>query len=133
MDVDGLRHVGLTVTDLDVSVEWYRRVLGFTELFREQHDDRRTAVLRSAGAMVGLVEFTTPGGAFSERHRGLNHLCFAARDAAELDAWVQHLDRCGVGHSGVQTMATGPIVNFRDPDGVALALALPPTTKEPAS
>ena len=133
MNVDGLRHVGLTVTDLDRSVEWYGRALGFTELFREQHDDRRTAVLRSAGAMVGLVEFTTSCGAFSERQAGLNHLCFTARDAAELDAWVQRLDRCGVGHSGIQAMTTGPILNFRDPDGVALALALLPTPKEPAS
>lgn len=133
MGVHGLRHAGLTVTDLDRSVEWYGRVLGFRELFHEQHEDRRSAVLLSEDAVVGLVQFTTTDGGFSPRHVGLNHLCFAARDAADLDAWVRQLDRCGVAHSGIQPMATGPILNFRDPDGVALALALPPTTKEPAS
>lgn len=133
MEVYGLRHVGLTVTDLDRSVEWYGQVLGFTELFRETHADRTAAVLRSGSAVVGLVRFATTEGTFSARHVGLDHLCFAARDAEDLEAWVSHLDRCGVPHSGVQHMTTGPILNFRDPDDVALSLALPPITKESVS
>jgi catechol 2,3-dioxygenase-like lactoylglutathione lyase family enzyme len=121
-----LRHAGLTVTDLDRSVAWYGRVLGLAEAFREQHADRTSAVLRGGPVILGLVRFTTTESPFSPAHVGLDHLCFAVRNRAELEAWAQHLDRCGVRHSGVAEMATGPIVNFSDPDGIALALAVPP-------
>jgi catechol-2,3-dioxygenase len=132
MELRGLRHAGLTVTDLDRSIDWYGCVLGFAELFREEHEDRTAAVLRSGAAVVGLVRFSTTEGAFSPRHVGLDHLCFTARDREELDGWARHLDRCGVPHSGIAQMATGPILTFPDPDGIALAVSLPPTTEEEA-
>lgn len=126
MQLSGIRHAGLTVTDLDRSVAWYGRVLGLAEAFREEHPDRTSAVLRSGPVIVGLVRFTPSEGPFSPRQVGLDHLCFAVADRDALAAWVQHLDRCAVRHSGVAEMATGPIVNFSDPDGIALALAVPP-------
>ena len=128
MQLSGFRHAGLTVTDLDRSVAWYGRVLGLAEAFREERPDRTSAVLRSGPVILGLVRFTATEGHFSPRHVGLDHLCFAVADRDALAAWVEHLDRCEVGHSGVAEMATGPIVNFSDPDGIALALAVPPPT-----
>jgi len=132
MQLRGLRHAGLTVTDLDRSVRWYGRVLGFTELFREEHEDRVAAVLRSGATVIGLVRFATTDGEFSPRRVGLDHLCFTAPDREELEGWVRHLDSCAVPHSGIAQMATGPIVTFTDPDGIALAVSLPLATEEEA-
>ena len=126
MQLSGFRHAGLTVSDLDRSVEWYSRVLGLTEAFREDHSDRTAAILRGGPVVLGLVRFTTTDRPFSPQNIGLDHLCFAVPDRAALEAAAQHLDSCGVPHSGVAEMATGPIVNFTDPDGIALALAVPP-------
>ena len=125
MSLAGVRHVGLTVTDLSRSVEWYRAVLGFTELFRESAEDRAAAVLGSGETVVGLVQFDGVEPGLSARRVGLDHLCFQVGTRGELEEWVRRLERHGVAHSGAQEMATGPIVNFRDPDGIALAFALP--------
>jgi enamine deaminase RidA (YjgF/YER057c/UK114 family) len=126
MRISGVRHVGLTVCDLARSVEWYAEVLGFEEVFRESSAERTAAILRSGETVVGLVQFVEGTGAFSPRRPGLDHLCFRLADRGELAAWVQRLDGCGVDHSEVLETPTGPIVNFKDPDGIALAFALPP-------
>ena len=53
-----IHHVALSVTDRDRSADWYRKVLGFEELFREESAERRACVMRFAGGhySVGLVE-----------------------------------------------------------------------------
>src|SRR4051812_34273628 len=54
----GFHHVALTIRDLDASVSWYRDLLGFRELFREEGPDRRACVMKFAsGYGVGLVEY----------------------------------------------------------------------------
>ncbi len=127
--IEGVRHVALTVTDLDQSVRWYVDVLGFAELFRETYPDRSTVILRvpDGKLVLGLAHFAHQAdGTFSPARVGLDHLCFAVSDRRELDAWVSRLDNHGVLHSGIIEMATSPIVNFKDPDGIALAFAIPP-------
>jgi hypothetical protein len=37
------------------------------------------------------------------------------------------LDEHGIANSGVVEMKTSPILNFKDPDGIALAIAVPPS------
>lgn len=129
MQLIGFRHIGLTVSDLDRSARWYRDLLGFEELFRERYPERCTAILRIPGTevLVGLVQFLGDAAdSFSARNLGLDHLCFAVSSRDDLESWAARLDEHGVAHSGVIEMATSPIINFRDPDGIALAIALPP-------
>lgn len=115
----------MSVGDLDASVAWYATVLGFEELFREQAEGRRACVMRFPGGpfSVGLVEHAgTAATAFDPAHRGLDHLAFTVGTRADLDRWAEDLGRAGVAHSGVIDVPPGAILNFTDPDGIALAL-----------
>ena len=121
----GFHHVALTVTDRDRSADWYRTVLGFEELFREEGESRRACVMRFPGGPfgVGLVEHVqNPAGPFDARRTGLDHVAFSVTAREDLDSWVARLDDAGVLHSGAIGIPTGAILNFRDPDEIALAL-----------
>lgn len=120
----GFHHVALTVTDLDASTRWYEEVLGFEVLVREDGDDRRAVVMRFPHGPIGigLVQFTGNHETFDERRTGLDHLAFSVETRAELDAWARGLTASGIEHSGAIEVPPGAILNFRDPDGIALAL-----------
>jgi glyoxylase I family protein len=135
MQIRGVRHVALTVGDLARSVSWYCDVLGFIEQFRESSPERTAAILTIPGqpVLIGLVQFaarTSEG--FDPRSVGLDHLCLLVDSRSELEGWTDRLEGHSVEHSGVREMATGAIVNFKDPDGIALALSIPPSVPEPA-
>ena len=124
-DLLGFHHVAITIRDLDASVAWYRGVLGFEELFVEDAPDRRACVMRFPNGSygVGLVEYpTVPFEAFDPRHSGLDHLAFTVGTLDELRTWATTLSTAGVIHSGVVEIPSGAILNFKDPDGIALAL-----------
>ena len=132
MEIKGFRHLGLSVSDVERSVVWYRQVLGFVELFREDCPERRAVIMKTADyrVILGLVESDQTGaGAGFDPHRvGLDHLCLLVEDRQELQAWERRLSGLGVRTSGIAEMRTGPILNCKDPDGIAVALATPPAT-----
>jgi glyoxylase I family protein len=118
-------HVALTVSDLDRSAAWYTQVLGVVELFREDSPARRAAVYRfeSGATSVGLIEHVgTPRDAFDPTVNGLDHLAFSVASPEDMRDWAAHLDRCRVAHSGPIEVPPGEILNFKDPDGIALSL-----------
>lgn len=124
-DLNGFHHVALTIRDLDTSLGWYTDVLGFELLFREEGDDRRAAVLkfRSGAFGVGLVEHRpTDDECFDARRPGLDHVAFSVGSQRELDQWAARLTQSGVDHSGAIDVPPGAILNFKDPDGIALSL-----------
>ena len=121
----GIHHVALSVSDRDNSAEWYGATLGFEELFREDAPDRKACVMRfpGGGYSVGLVEhISTEERPFDPRRHGLDHIAFTVVTLEELEGWAAHLSSAGVGHSGVVDIPPGAILNFKDPDGLALAL-----------
>lgn len=123
--VVGIHHVALTVGNRDESAAWYASTLGFEELFREDADDRRACVMRFAGGgySVGLVEHTAAEEhRFDPRRQGLDHVAFTVPSREELEQWAAELTLAGVDHSGIVEIPAGAILNFNDPNGIALAL-----------
>jgi glyoxylase I family protein len=62
---------------------------------------------------------------FDEDRTGLDHLSFAVDSRADLDAAATVLDDRGVPHGGVKDIGVGAVLEFRDPDGIALELFAP--------
>jgi glyoxylase I family protein len=120
----GIHHAALTVTDLDRSVRWYQDVLALDVVFSETLGERRATILGypATGALIALVEHRPAGSAFEPRNVGLDHLALTVETRTDMDGWARRLTDDGVEHSGVVDVPTGAILNFKDPDGIALAL-----------
>jgi glyoxylase I family protein len=123
--VAGFHHTALTVSDLDVSTAWYERVFDLEPMFQEHDEGRRASIYRFAGtdAMLGLVQHGDGASeGFDPTQIGLDHLAFTVATREAIDGWATHLTAQGVEHSGVIDIPPGAILNFRDPDGIQLAV-----------
>lgn len=80
------------------------------------------------GLLFGLHPHarTDAGEQFDEHRPGLDHIAFACRDRAELQAWCDRLDELGISHGGIVDAHYGSGVSFRDPDNIALEFFAPP-------
>jgi catechol 2,3-dioxygenase-like lactoylglutathione lyase family enzyme len=124
-----ITHVAVTVTDVDVSREWYRRILGAEPVIDEDTGPFHHVVFALGDTLFGLHGFpelsdTSP---FDERRPGLDHLAFGCANRGELEAWAGHLDGLGVKHGGIVDAPYGSGLSFRDPDNIALELFAPPS------
>ena len=52
----GIHHVTLSVSDLDATLAWYRKVLGFEPVMSAEVDGMRKALLTRDGIRVSFVE-----------------------------------------------------------------------------
>lgn len=91
---------------------------------REESEQRRAVVFRfpGGGHAVGLVQYARNFGGFDAERTGLDHLAFSVATRDNLDDWARILDEGQVTHFGVIEVPPGAILNFKDPDGIALAL-----------
>lgn len=123
-ELTGFHHVALTVSDLDRSEAWYRNVLGFEVDFPEEAPERRACVMRHRGSgfVLGLLEHGATEAAFDPARIGLDHLGFGVGSLDDLRSCAAALDSHGVAHSGAIDVPPGAILNFKDPDGIALSL-----------
>jgi glyoxylase I family protein len=127
-------HVRLTVTDIARSRSFYDDVFGLPvavelpadadEATKEQLSFLFGGVIYQLGdSLLGLRPVADDS--FNENRVGLDHISFAVASRGDLDDAVTTLDRLGVVHGGVKDIGAGWILEFRDPDNVALELFAP--------
>lgn len=126
-NISGIDHIALTVSDLTVSVAFYESVLGARPSGTMTDGSFTRCVMELPGRThLGLTQHHTGSGrTFDPTTPGLDHLGLACESRDHLTSWVEHLDRLGIGHSGVQDATYGSALSFRDPDGNALELFVP--------
>lgn len=129
-----IAHVRLTVTDIARSRQFYDSVFGWPVLL-EHPEDADDATREALGFLFGGVIYRVGNGliglrpvasdSFNEDRCGLDHIAFAVPGKDELDAAAQHLDNLGVPHEPVKDIGISYILEFRDPDNIALELTGP--------
>lgn len=140
--VSSIGHTGITVSDLDRSVRFYRDVLGFKvsepvrcagEMFEKVTGvpgaEIEVAFVRAPGHIIELLCYRKPEGRVRSTLRscdpGFWHLALKVSD---IERAVQSVWRAGFEPlSPVQSVDEGPlaglkVVYVRDPDGVVLEL-----------
>ncbi|HEY0415824.1 MAG TPA: VOC family protein [Gaiellaceae bacterium] len=143
-----LHHTGMTVSDLDASVAFYRDVVGFEVVFtQEKRGGYLADIVGYPGAYVRMAHLALPGSDHrlelfqylvpdpvvrrpEPRETGLTHVCLVVDD---VDAATARL------LAGGATAATGPVavdtganaggraLYLRDPDGIVVELFQPPS------
>ncbi|UBU11061.1 VOC family protein [Nonomuraea gerenzanensis] len=122
-------HIGLNVTDLDTSREFYRRVFGFTVAVESQEDGRRYVFLAQDGTLV-LTLWQQSEGRFGPGLPGLHHLSFQVADLDAVRRAEQTIRELGatLHHDGIVPHREGAAsggVFFEDPDGIRLEIYAP--------
>ncbi len=122
VELTGIHHVKLPVSDLGRSREWYERVLGYAVEWEFPDDDGVVrgvgGRLPGAGVPVALRQNAQAAGG----NAGFDPVSFAIADRAAAEAWAAHFDSLGVRHSGVRSGTRGWVVDVVDPDGLTVRL-----------
>lgn len=127
-------HVRLTVTDLARSRRFYEDLFGWPVAVevpagadaatREKLAFLFGGVLyRFGDGLIGLRPVASDR--FDEDRVGLDHLSLAVGSRADLEDAVAQLDRIGVAHEAIKDIGAAWILEFRDPDNIALELTAP--------
>lgn len=138
IDLGGIHHIRLTVTDIKRSREFYTGLLGFTVAAEApESDDPKSdpsypvlwggVVMAKGNYLLGLRPVAARGDRFDEDRVGLDHLSFAVESRAALNEAIRMLDEHGVPHGPVRELTSFGIcvLPFRDPDNIQLELTSP--------
>lgn len=120
-----LGHVGITVSDLDVSEGFYQEVLGLRVVNESlQFPCRYASMAREGKTVLTLWEYS--GGRIKKRRPGLHHLAFEAGSEEEVNRTKALLDNLGAHWTeGARIYPEGSraaAIHFEDPDGIRIEL-----------
>ncbi len=117
-------HIGLNVTDLQRSKQFYQAVFGF-ELAGESTEANRTFAFLANGGETVLTLWQQSNGRFPSSTPGLHHLSFAVDHIDKVKIVENKLRELGAKlyHDGIVPHAEGASsggIFFEDPDGIRL-------------
>lgn len=125
MEINGIAHVQLTVSDFAKSKPFYEKLLAFLGLTPVMDfEGFYYCVGGRTGVAISSADDAHRGERFVQRRVGLHHVCFRARERADVDA--VHAMLVGMGATIVHapeeaSFAPGYYsVLFEDPDGIRL-------------
>ncbi len=122
-------HVGLNVSDLGRSKNFYQEVFGFALMGESQQEDRLFAFLGDGQKLV-LALWQQSEGLFDKSQPGLHHLSFQVESAEQVVTYQDKLRQLNVPliYEGIVShgagMASGGVY-FEDPDGIRLEIYSP--------
>jgi len=127
MEINGIAHIFLTASNFERSREFYRKLLPFLGL-KPVIDTETTYYCVGGRTAVGISAPSGEheGAAFEQKRVGLHHLCFRARERADIDELHGFL--CTLGVNIIRApredqWAPGYYsLLFEDPDGIRLEL-----------
>ncbi len=134
IDNTTIAHIRLTVTDITRSREFYESVFDWPinlEIPKDADDDMRERLAFLFGGVIYNVGDSRVAlrpvavDRFDEDRTGLDHLAFRLGSKSELDGAAAHLDSLGVAHEPIKDIGVMYILEFRDPDNIALELVAP--------
>ncbi len=125
----GIGHVALTVSDLQRSATWYRRLFDAEPVLDEDTGPYHHVVWMLGGTLLGLHQHaeaanTEPA---SELRPGLDHVAFNCPDRAALERRAERLDELDIPHGPIVDAPYGSGLSFRDPDNIALEFFAAPS------
>ena len=123
MQINGIAHVQLSVSDLTRSRAFWAPLF---ELFEMKIVFDEETAFYGVGGRTGICLSPASSGPFDQRRVGLHHLCFRARERADVDACHDYLVQRGatIVHPP-EDGAWAPgyySVLFEDPDGIRLEI-----------
>jgi catechol 2,3-dioxygenase-like lactoylglutathione lyase family enzyme len=127
IDINGIAHVQLTVSNFEAAREFYGKLLPFLGLTPVmEFDGFYYCVGGRTGVAISRADDEHRGERFVQRRVGLHHVCFRARERADVDR-VHDLVR-ELGATVVHPPEDGPwapgyySLLFEDPDGIRLEI-----------
>ena len=127
MEINGMAHVMLTVSNFEACLPFYEKLLTFLGM-KPVIRNQETFYCVGGRTAVGIVrcEDHFRGELFTQRRVGLHHTCFRAREHADIDEAHRFLR--SIGAKIVHPPEEGPwapgyySVLFEDPDGIRLEI-----------
>jgi catechol 2,3-dioxygenase-like lactoylglutathione lyase family enzyme len=122
MEINGIAHIFLTASNYEISREFYRKLLPFLGL-KPVVDTETSYYCVGGRTAVGISAPSSEhqGAAFEQKRVGLHHLCFRARERADIDelhAFLGTLDAKIIRAPREDQWAPGYYsILFEDPDG----------------
>ena len=119
LQIRGIHHVVLTVSDPDRSARFYEKILGVQADFAYE----KVQCIPCGSFLLCLQSpprRTLPDGRFDENRLGLDHIGFSVESRHQLEDLLLVLDELGVTTAGIEFDPDGQsdYVCFRDPDNI---------------
>ena len=127
MQINGIAHVNLTVSNFEAAVAFYEKLLAFLGMKRVFKGEEFLYYVGGRTALaISKCDEHYRQERFVQRRVGLHHLCFRARERSDVDSFYAFLQ--GLGAKIVHPPEEGRwapgyySVLFEDPDGIRLEM-----------